>query len=224
MNHTYYASDPDTSQSVTGFVMSLNNGPVVCKAKRQACVTLSMNTVAYALTKSLPSPKLHKHCEYLWGSRVPFSSHWCMLPDWKQVAVFATVLSDSDPLSGSAVPDLPGCSVTLVGELITPSHCPPRGRAMNCTVWVYCSATGRDAVVNPTCGVEHVRPVGLGTRATWVCPCLLSSGSLPSTHPINPALSLSRHHLSCASEVLVYVRVPVFSRNLRSRRPRRDAV
>jgi hypothetical protein len=34
-----YASDPDTRRSVTGFVMSLNGGPVSWRARRQACVT-----------------------------------------------------------------------------------------------------------------------------------------------------------------------------------------
>lgn len=42
-----YASDPDTRRSVTGFVMSLNNGPVVWKAKRQACVTLSSSKAKF---------------------------------------------------------------------------------------------------------------------------------------------------------------------------------
>eukprot|EP00961_Rhodomonas_salina_P113617 1528313-Rhodomonas_salina.1 len=36
-----YAADPDTRKSVTGYVCSLNNGPVAWKAKRQSCVTLS---------------------------------------------------------------------------------------------------------------------------------------------------------------------------------------
>eukprot|EP00961_Rhodomonas_salina_P239555 3236260-Rhodomonas_salina.1 len=36
-----FAADPDTLCSVTGYVVSLNNGPVAWKAKRQACTTLS---------------------------------------------------------------------------------------------------------------------------------------------------------------------------------------
>lgn len=36
-----FAADPDTRRSVTGYVVSLNNGPVVWKAKQQACPTLS---------------------------------------------------------------------------------------------------------------------------------------------------------------------------------------
>eukprot|EP00961_Rhodomonas_salina_P294095 3934273-Rhodomonas_salina.1 len=36
-----YASDPDTSRSVTGYVMSMNGAPLSWKAKRQGCVTLS---------------------------------------------------------------------------------------------------------------------------------------------------------------------------------------
>eukprot|EP00961_Rhodomonas_salina_P046429 623078-Rhodomonas_salina.2 len=36
-----FAADPDTRRSVTGYVISLNNGPVSWKAKRQGCVTLS---------------------------------------------------------------------------------------------------------------------------------------------------------------------------------------
>eukprot|EP00961_Rhodomonas_salina_P041554 559249-Rhodomonas_salina.1 len=36
-----FAADPDTWHSVTGYVVSLNNGPVAWKAKRQACTTLS---------------------------------------------------------------------------------------------------------------------------------------------------------------------------------------
>eukprot|EP00961_Rhodomonas_salina_P230358 3113161-Rhodomonas_salina.5 len=44
---SYYASDPDTRRSVTGFVMSLNNGPVAWKAKRQSCVTLSSSEAEF---------------------------------------------------------------------------------------------------------------------------------------------------------------------------------
>eukprot|EP00961_Rhodomonas_salina_P295887 3935860-Rhodomonas_salina.1 len=36
-----YAADPDTSRSVTGYVVSLNNWPVSWRAKRQSCTTLS---------------------------------------------------------------------------------------------------------------------------------------------------------------------------------------
>eukprot|EP00961_Rhodomonas_salina_P065012 874698-Rhodomonas_salina.1 len=36
-----FAADPDTRPSVTGYVVSLNNGLVAWKAKRQACTTLS---------------------------------------------------------------------------------------------------------------------------------------------------------------------------------------
>eukprot|EP00961_Rhodomonas_salina_P077956 1046843-Rhodomonas_salina.1 len=36
-----FAGDPDTRKSVTGYVCSLNNGPIAWKAKRQSCVTLS---------------------------------------------------------------------------------------------------------------------------------------------------------------------------------------
>jgi hypothetical protein len=42
-----YASDPDTRKSVTGYVLSLNNGPVSWKAKRQDCVTLSSAEAEY---------------------------------------------------------------------------------------------------------------------------------------------------------------------------------
>eukprot|EP00961_Rhodomonas_salina_P267891 3619774-Rhodomonas_salina.2 len=36
-----YAADPDTRKSVTGYIVSMNNGPIACKSKRQSCVTLS---------------------------------------------------------------------------------------------------------------------------------------------------------------------------------------
>jgi hypothetical protein len=36
-----FAADPDTRRSVSGFVMSLNGGPVAWKSKRQSCTTLS---------------------------------------------------------------------------------------------------------------------------------------------------------------------------------------
>eukprot|EP00961_Rhodomonas_salina_P204892 2765819-Rhodomonas_salina.1 len=36
-----FAADPDTRRSVTGYIISMNNGPVSWKAKRQGCVTLS---------------------------------------------------------------------------------------------------------------------------------------------------------------------------------------
>ena len=42
-----YAADPDTRKSVTGYVVSLNNGPVSWKAKRQDCVTLSSAEAEY---------------------------------------------------------------------------------------------------------------------------------------------------------------------------------
>eukprot|EP00961_Rhodomonas_salina_P100373 1349740-Rhodomonas_salina.1 len=42
-----YASDPDTTKSVTGYVLSLNNTPVSWKAKRQDCVTLSSAEAEY---------------------------------------------------------------------------------------------------------------------------------------------------------------------------------
>jgi hypothetical protein len=36
-----YAADPDTRRSVTGYIITLNDGPIAWKSKRQACVTLS---------------------------------------------------------------------------------------------------------------------------------------------------------------------------------------
>eukprot|EP00961_Rhodomonas_salina_P076425 1026382-Rhodomonas_salina.1 len=36
-----YAADPDTRKSVTGYIVSMNNGPISWKSKRQSCVTLS---------------------------------------------------------------------------------------------------------------------------------------------------------------------------------------
>lgn len=36
-----FAADPDTHQSVTGFVLSLNGGNIAWKCKRQSCTTLS---------------------------------------------------------------------------------------------------------------------------------------------------------------------------------------
>eukprot|EP00961_Rhodomonas_salina_P026717 360935-Rhodomonas_salina.1 len=36
-----YASDPDTRKSVTGYIVSMNNGSIAWKSKRQSCVTLS---------------------------------------------------------------------------------------------------------------------------------------------------------------------------------------
>eukprot|EP00961_Rhodomonas_salina_P125501 1690608-Rhodomonas_salina.1 len=36
-----YAADPDTRRSVTSYLISMNNGPISWKAKRQGCVTLS---------------------------------------------------------------------------------------------------------------------------------------------------------------------------------------
>ena len=36
-----YAADVDTRRSMTGFVLSMNNGPIAWRSKRQSCVTLS---------------------------------------------------------------------------------------------------------------------------------------------------------------------------------------
>ena len=36
-----FAADPDTRRSVTGYVLSINNGPISWKSKRQSCTTLS---------------------------------------------------------------------------------------------------------------------------------------------------------------------------------------
>eukprot|EP00961_Rhodomonas_salina_P031068 418041-Rhodomonas_salina.2 len=36
-----YAADPDTRKSVTGYIVSMNNGQIAWKSKRQSCVTLS---------------------------------------------------------------------------------------------------------------------------------------------------------------------------------------
>ena len=36
-----FAADPDTSRSVSGYILSLNGGPVAWKSKRQSCTTLS---------------------------------------------------------------------------------------------------------------------------------------------------------------------------------------
>jgi len=42
-----FAADPDTRKSVTGYVLSLNGGPVSWKSKRQDCVTLSSAEAEY---------------------------------------------------------------------------------------------------------------------------------------------------------------------------------
>eukprot|EP00961_Rhodomonas_salina_P043742 587710-Rhodomonas_salina.1 len=42
-----FAADPDTLHSVTGYILSLNNGPVSWKSKRQDCVTLSSAEAEY---------------------------------------------------------------------------------------------------------------------------------------------------------------------------------
>eukprot|EP00961_Rhodomonas_salina_P130451 1756199-Rhodomonas_salina.1 len=39
-------------------------------------------------TKSVPFPTLEKHRWYLWGSGVPFSTHWTTVEDWEERAVF----------------------------------------------------------------------------------------------------------------------------------------
>lgn len=36
-----YAADPNTCSSITGYVISMNNGPISWKAKSQGCITLS---------------------------------------------------------------------------------------------------------------------------------------------------------------------------------------
>ena len=36
-----FAADPDTRRSVSGYILSLNGGPVAWKSKRQSCTTLS---------------------------------------------------------------------------------------------------------------------------------------------------------------------------------------
>eukprot|EP00961_Rhodomonas_salina_P197970 2671328-Rhodomonas_salina.1 len=36
-----YVADPDTRKSVTGYIISMNNGPIAWKSKRQSCITLS---------------------------------------------------------------------------------------------------------------------------------------------------------------------------------------
>eukprot|EP00961_Rhodomonas_salina_P172194 2321955-Rhodomonas_salina.1 len=36
-----YAVDPDMCKSVTGYIVSMNNGPIAWKSNRQSCVTLS---------------------------------------------------------------------------------------------------------------------------------------------------------------------------------------
>lgn len=55
-----------------------------------------MATVADARTKSWPAPSYTKDREYLWSSRVPFSALWIRLADWRDLAVFPTLV----PLSG----------------------------------------------------------------------------------------------------------------------------
>ena len=38
---SHFAADPDTQRSVSGYILSLNGGPVAWKSKRQSCTTLS---------------------------------------------------------------------------------------------------------------------------------------------------------------------------------------
>ena len=65
----------------------------VCDLVQEGVVKLvkcaGTHNVADALTKSVPFTTLDKHCEYLFGSRVPFSAFWISVEGWRDVAVFA---------------------------------------------------------------------------------------------------------------------------------------
>eukprot|EP00961_Rhodomonas_salina_P289946 3917865-Rhodomonas_salina.2 len=54
-----YVLDPDTSKSVTGYVLSLNNAPVSWKAKRQDCVTLSSAEAEYVAASMCGQEEVH---------------------------------------------------------------------------------------------------------------------------------------------------------------------
>eukprot|EP00961_Rhodomonas_salina_P143258 1927796-Rhodomonas_salina.1 len=45
-----YAADPDTRRSVTGYVLSMNNGPVSWCSKHQSCTTLSSAEAEFVAT------------------------------------------------------------------------------------------------------------------------------------------------------------------------------
>eukprot|EP00961_Rhodomonas_salina_P222549 3009630-Rhodomonas_salina.1 len=49
-----FAADPETRSSVTGYILSLNNGPVSWKSKRQDCVTLSLAEAEYVAVSMCP--------------------------------------------------------------------------------------------------------------------------------------------------------------------------
>ena len=46
-----YAANPDTCRSVTGYLLSMNNGPISWKAKRQACTTLSSAEAEFVVAR-----------------------------------------------------------------------------------------------------------------------------------------------------------------------------
>eukprot|EP00961_Rhodomonas_salina_P034191 460270-Rhodomonas_salina.1 len=48
-----YAADPDTHSSVTRYVLSMNNGPVSWRSKRQSCTTLSSQAEAEFVAASI---------------------------------------------------------------------------------------------------------------------------------------------------------------------------